>query len=385
MFDRAPETGYSAKALEVQREPLAPNKPVLQTKVLCEICRTITASRDFDIGWGNKHPRFAVASARRSSYNRGMILAEAAPQVSTALIVTGISFVVGLALAIFFIVALVRATSTKAKGWVIACVASGVLTLSAFGVAAKFGVQEVQKFIVEGARIEKPMIGKSGRFRMTVPNNWSPMPKLNAIADIAAGNLLLEQYLMVIAEPKDEVGMGLEEFAKTVTEQMRTKLEKPQQGEFAKLALGTFPALRCRIAGKAEGIDIVYLHTSVETPDHLCQVLCWTLAPREQTAFPIFEKVAATFSAKEKAAAKKGPDPSLPTGERVRRIVAEQLGVEAPKVTATARLKEDLGVDDLDLVELVMALEEEFDITIKDEDADKWLTVADVERAMAKP
>lgn len=233
-----------------------------------------------------------------------MILAEAAPQVSAPFIIAGISFVLALALAIFFIVALVRASSAKTKGWIIVCVVTGLLAVAAFGVAGKFGVQEVQKFIVEGARVEKPMIGKNGRFKMTVPNNWSAMPKLNPIADIAAGNLLLEQYLMLIAEPKDEVGTGLEEFAKIVTAQMRAKLGNPQQGEFEKLAIGGFPALRCRIAGKAEGIDIVYLHTSVETPDSLCQVLCWTLAPREQTAFPIFEKVAATFSEKDKVTVK---------------------------------------------------------------------------------
>jgi acyl carrier protein len=61
--------------------------------------------------------------------------------------------------------------------------------------------------------------------------------------------------------------------------------------------------------------------------------------------------------------------------ERVKKIIAEQLGVEEDEVTPEASFVEDLGADSLDTVELVMALEEEFAIEIPDEDAEKILTV----------
>lgn len=61
--------------------------------------------------------------------------------------------------------------------------------------------------------------------------------------------------------------------------------------------------------------------------------------------------------------------------ERVKKIIAEQLGVEEDEVTQEASFVEDLGADSLDTVELVMALEEEFSIEIPDEDAEKILTV----------
>ena len=61
--------------------------------------------------------------------------------------------------------------------------------------------------------------------------------------------------------------------------------------------------------------------------------------------------------------------------ERVKKIIAEQLGVEEDEVTSEASFVEDLGADSLDTVELVMALEEEFAIEIPDEDAEKILTV----------
>jgi acyl carrier protein len=63
--------------------------------------------------------------------------------------------------------------------------------------------------------------------------------------------------------------------------------------------------------------------------------------------------------------------------EKVKQIVAEQLGVDEAQVTENASFMDDLGADSLDTVELVMALEEEFDIEISDEDAEKIQTVKD--------
>ncbi len=64
--------------------------------------------------------------------------------------------------------------------------------------------------------------------------------------------------------------------------------------------------------------------------------------------------------------------------DKVREIIVDQLGVEADKVKMEASFVDDLGADSLDIVELVMALEEEFNIEIPDEDAEKTRTVADV-------
>ena len=57
--------------------------------------------------------------------------------------------------------------------------------------------------------------------------------------------------------------------------------------------------------------------------------------------------------------------------EKVRSIIVDQLGVESDKVTADAKFIEDLGADSLDTVELVMAFEENFDIEVPDEEAEK--------------
>jgi len=70
--------------------------------------------------------------------------------------------------------------------------------------------------------------------------------------------------------------------------------------------------------------------------------------------------------------------------QQVKKIVAEQLGVKEEEVTNDASFVDDLGADSLDTVELVMALEEEFETEIPDEDAEKITTVQQVKKIVAE-
>lgn len=69
---------------------------------------------------------------------------------------------------------------------------------------------------------------------------------------------------------------------------------------------------------------------------------------------------------------------------KIKDIIVEQLGVDPEKVKPEASFIDDLGADSLDIVELVMAMEEEFDLEIPDEDAEKLKTVSDVQNYLAK-
>ena len=69
--------------------------------------------------------------------------------------------------------------------------------------------------------------------------------------------------------------------------------------------------------------------------------------------------------------------PSPEMVERLKKIVAEQLGVEESKITPASRFTDDLNADSLDLVEMIMSLEEEFGVEIPDEDAEKIVSVQD--------
>jgi acyl carrier protein len=70
-------------------------------------------------------------------------------------------------------------------------------------------------------------------------------------------------------------------------------------------------------------------------------------------------------------------DTSMEVEAKVKEIIVQQLGVDADKVTADASFVDDLGADSLDVVELVMAFEEEFGVEIPDEAAEKIATVKD--------
>ena len=63
--------------------------------------------------------------------------------------------------------------------------------------------------------------------------------------------------------------------------------------------------------------------------------------------------------------------------QKVRQLIAEQLGLEEDEITPESSFLDDLGADSLDLVELIMAFEEEYELEIPDEDAERITTVAD--------
>jgi len=70
--------------------------------------------------------------------------------------------------------------------------------------------------------------------------------------------------------------------------------------------------------------------------------------------------------------------------QQIRELVSEQLGVDPAVLNSDANILEDLGADSLDVVELVMAIEEAFDIEITDEDAESMRTIGDVEKYVAE-
>jgi acyl carrier protein len=70
--------------------------------------------------------------------------------------------------------------------------------------------------------------------------------------------------------------------------------------------------------------------------------------------------------------------------DRIKKIIVDQLGADESKITENSSFVDDLGADSLDIVELIMAFEEEFDIEIPDEDAEKMRTVGDAVKYLNK-
>jgi len=74
----------------------------------------------------------------------------------------------------------------------------------------------------------------------------------------------------------------------------------------------------------------------------------------------------------------------METMDKIKKIIADQLGVDESKITEDSSFIDDLGADSLDIVELIMAFEEEFDIEIPDEDAEKMKTIGDAVKYLSK-
>ncbi len=70
--------------------------------------------------------------------------------------------------------------------------------------------------------------------------------------------------------------------------------------------------------------------------------------------------------------------------DRIKKIIVDQLGVDESKITENSSFIDDLDADSLDIVELIMAFEEEFDIEIPDEDAEKMKTIGDAVKYLSK-
>jgi acyl carrier protein len=287
--------------------------------------------------------------------------------------------VIGLG-AVSIIMAFVRRTT----GWIAAAIILSLLGAGGVITGMVFAARGFGKAIAEQSR-PKMVVSEDGWVRLEIPGSWSTLRELHDSASLKVGNKFREEYAIVISEKKADIKGTLDDFAQTVTGGIRESLGVGVEvGPIENVTAGKFTAKRCRLAGKIDNIRIVYLHYSVETLEGFHQLIMWTLPSKESRAWPVFERVAETFEVvnpPKSTVLEKRPKP-LPHSarkgtveERLRDIFAEQLGVPAEKVKPEARVKEDLGADDLDRVELIMASEEEFEIEISDDDAEKLTTV----------
>jgi hypothetical protein len=197
---------------------------------------------------------------------------------------------------VFFIVALVKAFTRKTTGWIITAVAMGLMGAAMAVVMASSLVMFIARKASENGEMTKVLKARDNKYQVTVPTSWKQMPDLNPQAEIVAGNVFNEQYLMVLIEEKSELKMDLAAYMTSTSDRMESILEGGKQGAPTTLSISGHPAMRRTITGKTESVNIAYLHTCVETGEHLVQIICWTLSGRQAKAFPTFEQVAATFA-----------------------------------------------------------------------------------------
>lgn len=286
-----------------------------------------------------------------------------------------------------FIVAIIKAFTKQTTGWIVAAVVSAIVALiglfGSIGLAAN-AVGKIAKAKKEEGGRKKRLSTPDGKVRLEVPGGWKDMPELNEDATIHAGDSIRNLYVVVIENPKSDFEGTLKEFEDLSSGMMIEGLEKVESEQPVKIQAGKFPALQRRFTAATQNIRLVYYSTAVETKTAYCQVLAWTLPSREAEAQPVFEDILQSFTSNDGPPELAGEAPAVKEEAadiqgRIRGIVVEQLGLTPEKVTAEARFVEDLGADSLDIVELVMATEEEFEISIADEDAEKLRTIGELQ------
>lgn len=205
-----------------------------------------------------------------------------------------ISGLVCMGVGVFALIAIIVACIKRTKGWIITASIFVLLGLGSIVVVGAFAVRQVSQ-LAKAKNERVAVTSNDGWVRLKVPGSWHDMPSLNAGASIRYANPIAEEYITVFSDARSDFRGSLQDFVETVTTRMEQNLEGADLGEPKSLTINGFPAIQVRLSGTASKVPVVYLHTSVETPDGFHQLVQWTLPSKEGTAFPVFMEVANSF------------------------------------------------------------------------------------------
>jgi hypothetical protein len=134
--------------------------------------------------------------------------------------------------------------------------------------------------------IESP----DGLLRMTIPADWETL-ELNPTAEIQVGNLEQSAYLIVLIERKvDLFGWNIQRHSYVTLGSLLSSVDLPTITGPKSLEVGGFPAVQYEIRGASSGTNLVYLHTTIETPSFFAQVIAWTMPSQESAMRQKLEK-----------------------------------------------------------------------------------------------
>lgn len=199
-------------------------------------------------------------------------------------------------LPILFVVSLIFAITRNSKRWSAVTVVVGVLSLIAVIVLVAYAGRQGAA-VMEKLDQPRSFVSSDGRVEVTAPGTWREQDFENEVASLQLGNLMSEQYLLIISEEKRVFvpEFGIREYAETISEQMLEVLENPVESELVSGETGGYPSFQREFEGEIEGMGIAYLNTFVEGEEAFHQILTWTLRERREKNFPIFRKVIDSF------------------------------------------------------------------------------------------
>ncbi len=142
----------------------------------------------------------------------------------------------------------------------------------------------------------KVLTGLEGKIQLTVPGGWKEEKDLNESADLQASHRISEMYVVILSENKEDFqDMSLEKHSELTRGSLIRKLDNAKISDPIPLTLDGHPAVEYEIHGAMDHINIVYLHTTVETQKYFHQILAWTLPSRYEKNRATLQKVIENF------------------------------------------------------------------------------------------
>ncbi|MBF2078489.1 MAG: hypothetical protein IGR76_08205 [Synechococcales cyanobacterium T60_A2020_003] len=134
---------------------------------------------------------------------------------------------------------------------------------------------------------ETVLVSSDGASRLTLPTGWQAENQLHDSAELQAANYERKLYVIVLSESKEalkaeepDTNWTIETHSETTRKLLEDRLKAAGEievGDPVTLKVGAYPAIQYEIRGKLGDLDVVYLHTTVETSTHFHQILAWTV------------------------------------------------------------------------------------------------------------
>jgi hypothetical protein len=133
-------------------------------------------------------------------------------------------------------------------------------------------------------------------FSVIMPASWSLRSDLNDVADLQMGNSFKEAYTIIISENRmnfDDISM--EDHSDITRSMIKQNMKNYQESNPETIETGGYRALRYRLSGSVNGVNIVYWHVTLETENHYHQMLLWSLKSKFSKNEAAFDSVIQSF------------------------------------------------------------------------------------------
>ncbi|HEX5732454.1 MAG TPA: hypothetical protein VF131_06440 [Blastocatellia bacterium] len=148
-------------------------------------------------------------------------------------------------------------------------------------VLASTGCLAGKRLFGDSGKSVKTVTSTDGRSQLSVPGNWKTERTLSEGAELQVSDRANEMYVVVLSESKaDFDNITIDKHAELTRGIVLGNLSSPQTTTPVKITINGRPALQNEIRGAVEKTNLVYLHTTVETPKYFHQIVAWTLPSR---------------------------------------------------------------------------------------------------------